>query len=289
MVEVARSAEELGYDSVWMADHVVWPAEYSSTYEYDPSGKYPGTVDTPAAEVLTSMTWVSAHTSRIKIGSLVLVLPQREPWLTAKQLATLDSFNGGRTIVGAGVGWLREEFEALSAPFDDRGPRMEEMVALLRGAWTAQPAGFEGRFWRTPPVGVLPHPVQRPIPIWMGGTSPAARRRVASYGDGWAAFGLSPDQYAAGWNDITGRAADGGRDPSQLTPMLWMPLLYEPDGPVSPMVPLHGDADTLLRGLADYRRAGVGHFVMYNLAPPDEMAGQLASIARDILPAVHAL
>jgi probable F420-dependent oxidoreductase len=232
---------------------------------------------------------VSARTERIKIGSLVLVLPQREPWLVAKQLGTLDALNGGRTIVGIGMGWLREEFDVLHAPFDDRSARMEEMVALLRNAWTSQPAAFEGKYWQAPPVGVLPHPVLQPIPIWVGGSSPAARKRVASYGDGWAAFGLTAEQFARGWDDIESRATMNGRDPGSLTGMVWLPLLYEPGGTDSPWVPLHGDASLLLEQLTAYAKAGVDHLVMFNLAPPEAMHDQLAAIARDLLPAVHAL
>ncbi|HVX21221.1 MAG TPA: LLM class F420-dependent oxidoreductase [Acidimicrobiales bacterium] len=290
MVSVSRAAEELGFDSVWVADHVVWPESYDTPYPYGgDDDKYPGTVDTPAAEAVTSMTWVSAHTSRVAVGSLVLVLPQREPWLLAKQVATLDAMNGGRTVLGVGAGWLREEFDVLHAPFDDRADRMAEMVALLRAVWTEHPVAFGGRFWQAPPVGVLPHPVQRPVPIWIGGDTPAARRRVADYGDGWAAFGLPPEAYRDGWASITRRAADRGRDPGSLTAMLWEPLLFDPAGDADPMVPLHGGAGVLVDRLAAYRDAGVDHFVMFNLAPAEAMVDQLAALAEEVLPAVHDL
>jgi probable F420-dependent oxidoreductase len=288
MVSVARTAEDLGFDSVWMSDHLLWPEQYATPYPYDESGKYPGTVDTPATELVTAMAWVSAHTERVKIGSCVLVLPQREPWLLAKQIGSLDSLNGGRTILGVGLGWLREEFDVLHAQFDGRADRAVEMLSLLRTAWTTQPATFEGKFWQAPSMGVLPHPVQQPIPIWIGGDSAAARRRVADYGDGWAAFGLAPDRYRSGWCEITERASALDRDPTCLTGMLWAPFLLDPEVG-DPIVPLHGRADSLLMQLSAYRDAGVGHFVMYNLAPPEAMCDQLAVIAEDLLPAIHAM
>src|SRR5690242_11708231 len=159
MVEVATTAEQHGFASVWVSDHVIWPATYASPYPYDPGGKYPADVDQAFCEAVTSMTWISAHTSRIAIGSLVLVVPQREPWLLGKQLATLDAFNGGRTLLGAGMGWLREEFETLSASFDDRYARGEEAIELLRTMWSENPANFEGRFWKGEALGVLPHQI----------------------------------------------------------------------------------------------------------------------------------
>ena len=289
MVSVAKTAEDLGFDSVWLSDHVLWPEEYESPYPYGEGGKYPGDVNSPACEVVTAMAWVSAHTSRVRVGTTVLVLPQREPWLLAKQIGSLDALNGGRTILGVGMGWLREEFDILGAPFDDRAARAAEMVKLMRAVWTEQPASFEGEYWNSPPVGVLPHPVQQPVPIWVGGNTPAARRRVADYGDGWAAFGLSPDEYATGWKSIQTRAAEQGRDSAELTAMLWTPMLLDPAAGAVPMVPLHGGFDMLIEQFAAYRQAGLDHFVMYNLAPPEAMSDQLAAIAEELLPAVHAL
>jgi alkanesulfonate monooxygenase SsuD/methylene tetrahydromethanopterin reductase-like flavin-dependent oxidoreductase (luciferase family) len=129
MLSVAKAADEHGFASIWAADHVVWPVEYASKYPYG-EDKYPADENQPVCEVVTTMTWLSAHTSRVRVGSLVIVVPQRNPWVLGKQLATLDLLNGGRTILGAGMGWLREEFDVLQAwvPF---GLGSEE----LRAGW----------------------------------------------------------------------------------------------------------------------------------------------------------
>ena len=285
LVEVATAAERLGFHSIWVSDHVVWPENYTSRYPYDPGGKYPADVNQAFCEALTSMTWISAHTSRIKVGSLVVVVPQREPWLLGKQLATLDHFNGGRTILGVGLGWLREEFDTLSASFDDRYARGAEMVSLWRTMWSQNPASFEGRFWSSPPVGVLPHPVRQSIPVWMGGHGPAALRRAGQLADGWIPFGLDPRELRDAWQTVKDHAEEAGRDPASLTCALWAPLwLADPHG--TPYAPMHAAAEQLLDQLGQYAEAGLQHFSMFNLAPPEAMVDQLEEIAEQLLPAV---
>jgi len=287
MRAVARAAEEHGLASLWAADHVVWPVEYASKYPYG-GDKYPSDANQPVCEVISTMAWLSAHTTRVRIGSLVIVVPQRNPWILGKQLATIDVLNGGRTIVGAGMGWLREEFDVLQAPFDGRLARGREAIALMRAMWTQHPLRFEGRFWQAPPVGVLPHPVQRPIPIWMGGNTQGAQRRTGELADGWVPFGLSPAQLGAGWDGVRRAAEAAGRDPSRLTCALWMPIaLTRPgDAPLAPEIYLQGGAALLALRLGEYARAGLQHLLMYNLCAPEAVAEQIERIAHEVLPAV---
>jgi probable F420-dependent oxidoreductase len=286
LVTVAEAADRLGFASIWVSDHVVWPQDYDSPYPYDPGGKYPADVDQAFCEAIASMTWISAHTARIKVGSLVIVLPQREPWLLGKQLATLDAFNGGRTIFGAGMGWLREEFDTLHASFDDRYARGTEAVSLLRAMWTENPASFDGRFWQAPPTGVLPHPTQPSVPIWLGGHGPGALRRAGRIADGWIPFGLSPQELRSGLAAVRAQAEGAGRDPGSITCALWAPLwLADPQG--TPYAPMHGPADQLIDQLGEYAEAGLDHLVMFNLAPPEAMVDQLEEIAEDVLPAIR--
>jgi len=290
MLSVAKAADRHGLASIWAADHVVWPVEYASRYPYG-GDKYPADENQPVCEVVTSMTWLSAHTTRVRVGSLVIVVPQRNPWVLGKQLATLDLLNGGRTILGAGMGWLREEFDVLQAPFDDRLARGREAIELMRAMWTRHPLRFEGRFWQAPPVGVLPHPVQRPIPVWMGGNGEGAQRRTGRIADGWVPFGLGPVELRAGWDRVRRSAEEAGRDPSSLTCALWMPIaLLSPGDPaLPPEVLLQGGAEQLVERLAEYARAGLQHLLMYNLCPPEATAEQIARIAAEVLPAVAGL
>jgi probable F420-dependent oxidoreductase len=289
MRSVARAAEEHGLASIWAADHVVWPVEYASRYPYG-GEKYPADENQPVCEVVTTMAWLSAHTARVKVGSLVIVVPQRNPWILGKQLATIDRLNGGRTILGAGMGWLREEFDVLGAPFDDRIARGREAIELMRAMWTRHPMRFEGRFWKSPPVGVLPHPVQPTIPVWMGGNTEGAQRRTGRIAEGWCPFGLAPDELRRGWDGVRRAAEAAGRDPTSLTCALWMPIALTAAGErLPPEVILQGGAGELALRLSEYARAGLQHLLMYNLCPPEAVADQIARIGSEVLPAVAGL
>jgi probable F420-dependent oxidoreductase len=285
MGPLADAAEVLGYDSIWVSDHVVWPKQYEPVYPYGRDGRYPGDENTPLCEALVSLAWLSARTTRVRVGSCVVVAAQREPWLLAKQLSSIDHLNHGRTVLGIGLGWMREEFDVLGAPFDDRAARTEEAVSLFRSAWTNHPTKFEGGFWQSQELGVLPHPAQQPIPILLGGNSRGSLRRVAAYGDGWLPFGLGPEEITAGRATIAELAQEHGRSAEGLRTVLWAPLLLGETN--SPMVPLHGGAQVLIDTLNAYAKAGVDEFIMFNLAPPNDMVDQLGAFAQQVLPAVQ--
>ena len=287
MQAVARAADYYGLTSIWMADHVVWPVAYDSKYPYG-GDKYPSDHNQPVCEVISCMAWLSAHTTRVQIGSLVIVVPQRSPWLLGKQLATIDQLNGGRTILGAGMGWLREEFEVLGESFDDRLARGSEAIELMRAMWTQQPMRFDGKFFRAPPVGVLPHPVQGSIPIWLGGNAPGAQRRAGQLADGWVPFGLSPAELRVGWDGVRRAAEAAGRDPAELTCALWMPIaLTAPgDAALPPGVTLQGGAQQLVDRLGEYERAGLQHLLMFNVCAPDATVDQIARISKEVMPAL---
>ena len=215
-VRTARAAEELGYDSVWSGDHVVYPVQYSSAYPYHRGGTYSAD-PLVAYDALIALGVVAGCTERVELGTGVLVLPQRNPLLTAKQLASLDSLSGGRVIFGAGAGWLAEEFVALDAPdFARRGEVLEEWIAIMRACWTEDEPHFEGRHYRFDPVHFHPRPV-RPIPILIGGNSPAALRRAGRIGDGWFGTAVSLDEAHASIAAIRRHAEEAGRDPDALT------------------------------------------------------------------------
>ena len=215
-VRTACAAEDLGYDSVWTGDHVVFPVESASSYPYHRDGAY-SPDPLIAYDALIALAVVAGCTERVELGTGVLVLPQRNPLLTAKQLASLDALSNGRVIFGAGAGWLAEEFVALGAPdFQLRGEVLEEWVAILRSCWTDDQPRFEGRHYRFDPVHFQPRPA-RPIPILIGGNSAAALRRAGRIGDGW--FGTAVTLEEAGTSIAAVRRSTelAGRDPGQLT------------------------------------------------------------------------
>jgi probable F420-dependent oxidoreductase len=186
LANLARTAEEVGLESIWTVEHVVIPVGYRSQYPYSPSGKIPGPENVPIPDPLLPLAFAAAVTSRLRLATGILILPQRHPIYVAKELATLDVLSGGRAILGIGIGWLEEEFTALGIPFAERAGRTAESVRAIRSLWADTPEPFEGRFFRFAPLESNPKPVQKPgVPIVVGGHAPGAARRAARYGDGF--------------------------------------------------------------------------------------------------------
>src|SRR2546426_360756 len=186
-VELAQAAEEAGFDWLWTVEHVIVPRDYQSKYPYSPSGRMgSGLEDFPIPDPLIWLAYVASATRTIKLGTAILILPQRNPVVTAKAVATLDHLaGGGRVLLGIGVGWLAEEFATLGVPFEDRGPRTDEYIAAMRVLWSQERASFQGRFVSFRDVFCRPLPPARQIPIIVGGDTKAAARRAGRLGDGY--------------------------------------------------------------------------------------------------------
>ena len=201
---VARAAEELGFDSAWASDHVIVPVgeEHVPAYYYEP---------------FPVMAAAAAVTMRILVGVSVLVLPYRHPVTTAKALATLDQMSGGRIILGAGVGGLQPEFEALGADYRRRGAVSDEYLDVMRACWTQDPIDFDGRFVQIRQMRALPKPLQAPFPVWVGGTSAAAIQRAALHGDGWHPYAIGFERFAAGVEHYRAACHEAGREPGVVS------------------------------------------------------------------------
>jgi probable F420-dependent oxidoreductase len=214
-VELAQAAEAAGFDSIWSVEHVVVPDGYQSRYPYSPTGRMgSGLEDFPIPDPLIWLAYIASATRTIKLGTAILLLPQRNPVITAKAVATLDHLaGGGRVLLGIGVGWLAEEFAALGVPFDDRGPRTDEYVAAMRVLWSQERASFQGRFVSFKDVFCRPLPPQRRIPVIIGGDTTAAARRAGRLGDGYfPARAPAPALF-----DEMRRAAEAvGRNPADI-------------------------------------------------------------------------
>jgi len=213
-VELATSAEELGFDSLWAVQHVVMPVGHESRYPYAASGEVPGGLHVAIPDPLVWLAFVAARTERIALATGILVLPQQHALVVAKQAATLDRLSGGRLILGVGAGWLAEEFSALGAPFEDRGRRLDEQVEVLRLAWSERETSFAGTTMRFGPVVVEPKPVNGSIPIVIGGHTPAAELRAARIGDGFFPLGRRGPELVMSVARVRAAAAAAGRDPS---------------------------------------------------------------------------
>ena len=264
-----QRGEALGFNSVMIADHVVFPAAIASRYPYTVSGEFPGGGD--ALEQLTLMAFVAGCTRSLRLVTSVMILPYRNPVVTAKVLATIDVLSRGRVTVGVGVGWLREEFEALAAPdFDRRGAVSDEYIQIFKTLWRESPASFQGQFYAFTAVRCLPQPVQTPHPpIWIGGHSAAALRRVARHGDGWhpvganAAVPLRPAELRASLDELARLTEREGRDPSRLTISFKAPV-YDVTAPVAggDRRPFTGSPGQILDDIDAYARLGVSELVV---------------------------
>lgn len=221
VAKMAKGIEDIGYDQLEVYDHVVMGFEMEGR---DPS-PYPAAM--PILEALMMLSYAAAVTERIGLGTEVLVLPQRQPVLVAKQFSTLDTLSGGRARLGIGIGWQASEYEALGERFDDRGKRMDEAIELVRACWRDQRIDFDGPHYKSVAMGMEPKsPQGAELPIWIGGYSPAAFRRVGRYGDGWLASRVEDAASAARAMDAIREAAvAAGRDPDAIG---WQSMLAPP-------------------------------------------------------------
>ena len=220
MAAVARHAEALGFESVWVPEHLVLPTRIASRYPYSPDGVPPFAPDAPHLDPLILLTHVAAATSRIRLGTNVYLLPLRHPLVTARLAMSLDVLSGGRLTLGVGVGWLAEEFQAAGIEFQTRASRTRECVRALRALWTEAEPEFHGRFFSFGPVKFEPKPLQRPHPpIVFGGETEAALRRAAALGDGWYGVGHTPESAAVQAGRLRALLAAAGREgaPFELT------------------------------------------------------------------------
>jgi probable F420-dependent oxidoreductase len=213
-VALLQAAEAAGFESAWTVEHVVVPRDYRSAYPYSPTGRMPGRE--PAFSIPDPLIWmayVAAATRHIKLATGILILPEHNPVLCAKQVATLDHLSGGRVILGIGVGWLREEFDALGVPFARRGARTEEYIGAMRALWEQETPSYRGAFVAFEAAYMRPKPVRGTVPIVIGGHSVAAARRAGRLADGFfPARGFPPELMDA----LREGAAEAGRDPAEI-------------------------------------------------------------------------
>ncbi len=275
---LARRAEALGFDSVWVGDHVIYPPALAERF------------GARLYEAVVTLSWVAATTTRIRLGSAVLILPYRNPVVLAKQLATLDVLSGGRLTVGVGVGWLPDEFAALGVPFAERGALTDESLRVIRSLWATERPAFAGRVFQFPEMLFAPRPVQRPHPpIWVGGNTPRAVRRAAELGDGWLPIwhaptgrGFTPEALAERVATLGDLARKAGRDTPLETAGLMPFALLDRRPAVEEARPLVGPPELVAETLVRYGEAGLGHVVLspYYGLPPALTPASLGDVER---------
>ncbi|MFD9740729.1 LLM class F420-dependent oxidoreductase [Umezawaea sp. NPDC059074] len=213
---LAVAAEASGFDSLWTIEHVVLPTEYEPLYPETADGRIPFAPDHPIADPLVWMAFVAARTTTIKLGTAVLVLPQRNALITAKEVATLDRLSGGRTLLGVGAGWLREEFDALRVGFEDRGRRMNDTIGAMRALWSGEPADFTSDSVAFQGVVSSPRPHGPSVPIHIGGFTVPAAIRAGRLGDGFFPGGYDLERLDVLIKRCRKEAEATGRDPDAI-------------------------------------------------------------------------
>ena len=272
-------AEELGYASVWVMDHL-----FNNGYIRERLD------NRPYYHPLATLSYLAATTQRVLLGTSVLVLPYHNPVALAKYTATLDQMSGGRVTLGVGVGAMPEEFAALGIPMAERGSRTDESIRLLKELWTREAPSYHSRRWRFSDLRFSPKPAQQPhIPLWIGGASPGAQRRAARLGDGWHPSGLTPEEYAAGRQQVRDLAQAAGRNPDSLT----MSARVEVDAAAGRASPQAADRARIsgadfsqaARTIAAYRNAGVEHLTLaLNTGDVARIRELMESFAETVLP-----
>jgi len=261
-------ADELGADILWAVDHIAFPYGFEAVYPYA-TQEFGESPDRPLEwwDCLSVLTFLAARTERVRIGTGVLVLPYRHPVATAKAIATIDQLSGGRVLFGVGVGWLRDEFEALQLhPFDARGEVTDEQLAIMKAVWTSDRASFAGRFYEFPDLSVTPKPAQRPHPpILVGGNSAPALRRTVRVGDAWHALMLLPHEMVEHRDRLHVMARDAERA-DQIPVSLLVGTSLTKDASILPGLDdahrrqaMVGTVEQVVDQLVAYRDAGVAH------------------------------
>ena len=216
LIKAAREAEELGYDTVWVADRLLYPVNPRTPYEVTPDGSLPEFYKY-VLDPLETLTFVAAHTKQIGLGTSVLDMPFYNPVILARRLTTLDVLSGGRLRVGFGLGWSEDEFEAAGASLKERGARADEFIQVLKAIWMNDPVEFHGKYYKVPKSIIRPKPIQKPHPpIYLAAFVPAALKRAATLADGWLPAGIPFEAIAQMIPQFKQIAKDAGRDPANL-------------------------------------------------------------------------
>ena len=265
---IGREVEARGFESIWVAEHIVLFDDYDSSYPYAENGRFPAGGDAGMLEPFTALTYLAAVTDRVRLGTGICLVPQRNPVYTAKHVVDLDVLSGGRVDLGVGVGWLREEFEAVGAEFAQRGARCDDYLDVMRTLWCDEVSEHHGPYYDLRPCRMYPKPVQRPHPpIHVGGETDAAMRRVARHGDGWYSFNRLPGDLPEPLKRLDAQLEDAGRSRADIE-LSVCPYF----NPVTPAM------------VDEYRELGVDRLIVLCLAfDLDSLRSSLDTIERDVV------
>ena len=291
---LAQRSEALGFDSIWVSDHIILPRQVESFYPYAADGVATFKPDESYYEPLAALNFLAGCTQRVRLGTHVLILPYRNPVLTAKILATLDVLSGGRVILGVGVGWMEEEFKALGLDtYHERGAVTDEYIQLYKELWAKDEPVFNGKYHQISGVGFQPKPVQKPHPpIWIGGHTGPAIRRAAKYGDGWMPIGLrppanlEPEELAEKIARLRTLTVQAGRAEDAVQVTFSTDVIFDKSaGPSRRMV--SGRPEQIAADLRQYQDLGVSNFILtFPAQEATEMRESMEQFSREVMPLI---
>lgn len=302
IVAMTQLGEKLGFNYIAIPDHIIIPRSIASPYPYNPEQKMAGASDGDCMEQLMLMSYLAAATKKVRLLTSVMVVPHRNPVFTAKALATIDVLSQGRVTVGCGAGWMDEEFKAIGGipPFAERGKVTNEYLRIFKTLWTEENPQFTGDYAQISDVSFLPKPVQKPHPpLWIGGESPAALRRVAALGDAWYPIGSNPNfplntvkRYKAALEQLRGEAVKVRRDSSQIDLAYWANWYKEGETRTVDTGERHlftGEDEQVAQDIRDLEACGVNH-LLFNFvrATLDESLAAIERFAGRVLPLAKA-
>jgi probable F420-dependent oxidoreductase len=270
LLKISEHAEKLGFDSMVAGDHVIAPINPTSQYPYSVGSEVPWDSSGEHLEMITELAFLAAVTQHIKLVTSVMIVPHRNPILTAKMLSTLDVLSEGRLVVGIGVGWLKEEFDALKTPpFNKRGKATDEYIEIFKTLWSEQEPSYKGEFYSFEPIQFAPKPIQIPGPdIWVGGQSRAAIRRAAKLGNAWHPVGanpaspLEPEEISEEIDYLKTYCESLKRDPSEVIVVLKAPIYDKENNYGGKRRRFSGSPDQICDDIQEYQNLGVSHLVL---------------------------
>jgi len=263
-VALAEHAEELGFASVWVVDHVILPHRSSQSYPYARQSGVALPPSWPFLDPLITLAAIASRTTNVLLGTGVYLLPLRHPVVAAKMAASLDVLANGRLRLGVGLGWVKEEYEVLGVPWEARGRLFDEQIDLLRTLWRNEAPSFDGEFWQVSDIGFEPKPVKGTIPLLIGGKNTPARRRAAVRGDGWHLIDMSPGEVEAAVDELAEDCWTIGRDPAEVPISIYASIAIT-DGDVPEaerLFPLMGSERQIAEEIRAYRAVGLDHLVL---------------------------
>lgn len=277
--QIAERAEALDIDSLWCSAHVILPPQVKSGYVLIPGRMHPEHWKECYWEPFTVMSYLAAMTSKLILGTSVVIVPMHNPIELAKQVAEVDQLSGGRFIFGIGVGWFEEEFEALGQNFRNRGARTDEAMDLMRALWSEDPVSFDGRYYRVEDAHFAPKPVQRPSPpIWVAGGSKAALKRAARIADAWHPVRPTFEYLNEARVDLDRYLEEVGRAPGSVEVAVKLPLIFQDGAPATDEPPTQGRPADIIDAIERYRDAGASHLVFDVV--PENLATALDTMER---------